>query len=150
MNSLLIIHNMELIIDSYININSGEDLYPNFNAKQPPDISILDYLKRIDSYGIDNFSTLILTFYLIQLYFDIVGTDQCTKANIHRIILSAFMISLKFNEDTTLYQQSYYARMLGVPLQELNYLETYFLTIIDFNIPIFSNAEYNDIITHLS
>ncbi len=149
MNSLLILHNMELIIDSYMNINSGEDLYPSFNAKQQPDISILEYLKRINSCSIDNFSTLILTFYIIQLYFDIVGIDQCTRFNIHRIILSAYMISLKFNEDT-IYQQSHYAKILGVSVQELNYLEKYFLTIIEFNIPILSNAEYNDIINYLS
>lgn len=149
MNYILILHNMALSIDTYININNKTNLHPEFDAKKIPYISVLDYLRRIYKYGISDFSTLILTYHLITIYLNMVGIDQCTKVNIHRLIVAAFIISAKYNEDI-LYRQSQYSIILGITLRELNYLEKRFLIIIDFNIPVLQDSDYDDIVTSLS
>ena len=44
--------------------------------------------------------------------------------------------------DEKIYRQSYYAKILGVYVAELNILEVYFLNIIDFVIPSEKKGEY--------
>lgn len=61
-------------------------------------------------------------------------------SNVHKIILSSLVISIKFNEDEY-FDNKFYAEVGGVTLNELNDLEYYFLKLIDFKVYI-EEAEY--------
>ena len=74
-----------------------------FSANSIPNISINDYLTRIQVYSGIEKSTLILSLILID--------HLCKKAeliltyyNIHRILFGVVLISIKYNEDSYYYK----------------------------------------------
>ena len=104
----------------------------NFSANSVPNISIKDYLIRIQTYSCLEKSSMILALILI---------DRITKKtnliltyyNIHRILFCAVLVSIKFNEDSY-FDNSFYAQIAGVKLNELKILEYNFLEYCDFNV----------------
>ena len=110
-----------------------------FSANSIPNISINDYLTRIQVYSGIEKSTLILS--LIQI------DNLCKKAdlvltyyNIHRILFGAVLISIKYNEDSY-YDNKFYSEIAGVKLKELKMIEYTFLELSDFNVFI-NDKEY--------
>ena len=110
-----------------------------FSANSIPNISINDYLTRIQVYSGIEKSTLILS--LIQI------DHLCKKAdivltyyNIHRILFGAVLISIKYNEDSY-YDNKFYSEIAGVKLRELKMIEYTFLELSDFNVFI-NDKEY--------
>ena len=53
-----------------------------------------------------------------------------TYYNIHRILFSAVLISIKYNEDCY-YDNKYYSEIAGVKLKELNSLEYNFIRMLN-------------------
>jgi hypothetical protein len=53
-----------------------------------------------------------------------------TEFNIHRIILSAVVLAIKYNEDDY-YSNEFYAKVGGVSLQEINSLELDAINMLD-------------------
>jgi len=103
-----------------------------FSANLIPNISIEEYLIRIQKYANMETSTLIVSLILID--------RLCQKANltltyhnIHRIIFSAILISIKYNEDNY-YDNKFYADIAGVKLKELKLLEYNFISLLHFNL----------------
>ena len=103
-----------------------------YSANSIPNISINDYLIRIQTYSNIEKSTLILT--LIQI------DHICRKAdiiltyyNIHRLLFAAVLISIKYNEDSY-YDNKFYSEIAGVKLKELKMMEYTFLELNDFNV----------------
>ena len=103
-----------------------------FSANLIPDISIEEYLIRIQKYANMETSTLIMSLILID--------RLCQKANltltyhnIHRVIFSAILISIKYNEDNY-YDNKYYADIAGVKLKELQLLEYNFISLLHFHL----------------
>jgi hypothetical protein len=110
-----------------------------FSANSVPNISINDYLTRIQLYSGIEKSTLILS--LIQI------DHICKKAeiiltyyNIHRLLFGAVLISIKYNEDSY-YDNKFYSEIAGVKLKELKNIEYTFLELNDFNVFI-NDKEY--------
>ena len=56
-----------------------------------------------------------------------------TYYNIHRILFSSILISIKYNEDSY-YDNKYYAEIAGVKLKELKSIEYSFVDLLNFNI----------------
>ena len=54
------------------------------------------------------------------------------QKNVHRLLMTAMLISVKTNDDI-FYKQSYYAKVAGLEVPELNALEAKFLQELDFN-----------------
>ena len=52
--------------------------------------------------------------------------------NIHRLLFTAVLISIKYNEDSY-YDNKFYAEIAGVKLKELKMLEYSFMELNDFN-----------------
>ena len=110
-----------------------------FSAKSIPNISIKDYLIRIQTYSGIETSTLILSLILI---------DQiCRKSdlvltyyNIHRILFCSVLIAIKYNEDFY-YDNKFYSEIAGVKLKELKVIEYTFLELNDFNVYV-NKAEF--------
>ena len=103
-----------------------------FSANSVPNISIKDYLIRIQTYSGIEKSTLILS--LIQIDHICKKADLIlTYFNIHRILFGAVLISIKFNEDSY-YDNKFYSEIAGVKLKELKMIEYTFLELNDFNV----------------
>ena len=103
-----------------------------FSANSIPNISIKDYLIRIQTYSGIEKSTLILSLILID--------HICKKSdliltyfNIHRVLFGSILISIKFNEDSY-YDNKFYAEIAGVKLKELKLIEESFFQLNDFNV----------------
>ena len=72
-----------------------------------------------------------------------------TYYNIHKLILAAFIIAIKYNEDNY-YSMQIYSKIGGVTIAELNNLEFEFLKLIKFNLfipEILYNKYYNDLMS---
>ena len=110
-----------------------------FSANSVPNISIKDYLIRIQNYSELEKSTLILSLILI----DRVCKRKnivLTMYNIHRILFSSVVISIKYNEDFY-FDNTFYAQIAGVQPNELKILEYKFLELNDFNVYV-KDTEY--------
>ena len=103
-----------------------------FSAKYIPNITIKDYLTRIQFYSRMEKSTLILS--LVQIdHFCKKANLVLTYYNIHRILFTAILISIKYNEDKY-YDNVFYSRIAGVELKELKEMEYSFLELSNFNV----------------
>ncbi|KAH3743936.1 Pho cyclin 6/7 [Pelomyxa schiedti] len=124
---------------------SDEAVSP-FEAKRGvPKISVLDYMRRIAKYC----PCAAHVFIVMCIYIDRVTRVHVmlTPTTVHRLILAAFVISMKFYSDKY-YKNSYNARVGGVDLEELNFLERSMLFMMDFNLVITPEdfQQYSDMI----
>ena len=103
-----------------------------FSGNLIPNISIKDYLLRIQNYANIEKSTLILSLIYIDRLCN-QGKVTLTYYNIHRILFSAVLISIKYNEDN-FYDNKYYAQIAGVKLKELKTLEYFFIKMLNCNL----------------
>lgn len=104
----------------------------NFNSRMLPRISLSDYIDRIHKYTKIEDSTLTLGL----IYIDRLCKRQkivLTEYNVHRIIMSSLLISIKYNEDKY-YTNIFYAKIGGLDLKQLNLIETEFLIGINFDL----------------
>ena len=103
-----------------------------FSAKSIPNISIKDYLIRIQTYSGIEESTLILSLILID-HICRKSDLVLTYYNIHRILFCSVLIAIKYNEDSY-YDNKFYSEIAGVKLKELKAIEYTFLELNDFNV----------------
>ena len=103
-----------------------------FSAKSVPNISIKDYLIRIQTYSGIETSTLILSLILID-HICRKSDLVLTYYNIHRILFCSVLIAIKYNEDSY-YDNKFYSEIAGVKLKELKAIEYTFLELNDFNV----------------
>ena len=118
-----------------------------FSANSIPNITIKDYLIRIQHYSEIEKSTLILAIILIDHMCKRSGV-LLTHYNIHRILFSSVLVSIKFNEDSY-FDNNFYSQIAGVKPNELQILEYIFLELNDFNIFV-EDIEYQQYEKHLS
>ena len=118
-----------------------------FSANSIPNITIRDYLIRIQNYSEIEKSTLILAIILIDHMCKRSGV-LLTHYNIHRILFSSVLVSIKFNEDSY-FDNNFYSQIAGVKPNELQILEYIFLELNDFNIFV-EDIEYQQYEKHLS
>ena len=104
----------------------------SFFDDEKPDISIKDYLNRINCYCKPEESTFIISLIIIDRLCcesKIILNDF----NIHRILFSSVLISIKFNEDKS-FDHKYYSSVAGISMLELKVLEMDFLKLINYNV----------------
>ena len=128
---------LNTILDKNKNVKNYKDILKKqsmmyFSANTIPNITIKDYLMRIQNYSELEKSTLILSLILID--------RMCRKSeillthyNIHRILFSSLLVSIKYNEDSY-FDNNFYSQTAGVKPNELKLLEYTFLEYNDFNI----------------
>ena len=112
-----------------------------------PSISVKDYLERLYKYTKINSSTIVM----ILIYIDRlcnINKLKLTYSIIHKLILSSMVVAIKYNEDKY-YPMKFYAKLGGISLLELNFLELYFISLINFNLFIKKELfdKYNDYIS---
>ena len=128
---------LNTILDKNKNVKNYKDILKKqsmmyFSANTIPNITIKDYLMRIQNYSEVEKSTLILSLILIDRMCRKSGI-LLTHYNIHRILFSSLLVSIKYNEDSY-FDNNFYSRIAGVKPNELKLLEYTFLEYNDFNI----------------
>ena len=112
--------------------DTNNKLIKPFLSKKIPSISIEKYLERLISHTKMEISTLIL----ILIYIDKICKNNKFRLNyfnIHKLIVTSMLVSIKYNEDDY-FSNSFYAKVGGVSITELNHLEYEFLSLIDFEL----------------
>ena len=111
--------------------NINKNIKP-FMTESIPSLSIKDYLTRLSQFTKINESTIIL----ILIYIDRIGKINkfiLTYRNIYKLILASMIIAIKYNEDN-FFSSEVYAKLGGLSVPELNYLEFQFLILIKFSL----------------
>ena len=121
----LIMENLHNIYQLYIK----SDI---FFLNHIPQISIEDYIKRIMKYTQMNISSLILAIIYIDKMCENNSYILCFN-NIHRLILSSCLLSIKFSEDIT-FHNDLYARISGESVENVNQLEYEFYVLLNFSL----------------
>ena len=103
-----------------------------FYYRHIPIITIEDYIKRIYKCTKMNLSSLINSIIYIDTFCE-MNKYVLSMHNIHRILLTSCLLSIKFNEDINV-NTKYYAEVAGIPVQDLNNLEFYFIVKIRFSL----------------
>jgi len=115
-----------------------------FHAQSTPDISVYDYILRINKYG--NFSKSVLVAALV--YIDRVLEDNpeivMTSRTIHRLLITSVLVSAKFNDDIHLGNGAF-AQIGGIRNAELNRLEVNFLKLCRFTLVVSEELYYTTI-----
>jgi len=128
---------LNTILDKNKNVKNYKDILKKqsmmyFSANTIPNITIKDYLMRIQNYSEVEKSTLILSLILIDRMCRKSGI-LLTHYNIHRILFSSLLVSIKYNEDSY-FDNNFYSQIAGVKPNELKLLEYSFLEYNDFNV----------------
>ena len=121
-----------------INLKDTKDpLYSN----KVPIIKIEDYLIRLVKYSRMEISTLILTFIYIKKFID-KENYIIVFNNVFRLIISCSLLAIKFNENKT-FKNSFYAKIAGLEVEDLNNLEYNVFSRLDFNLRVLDNEFYD-------
>ena len=118
--SSIVIQSISQILSSVISRNKALSDYDYllkkqrtfpFNAQYAPMISIYDYLERIVQYTKIEEETLMSSL----IYIDRLCNEKqimLTEYNVHRILFTACLISIKYNEDQ-IFNMKYYSQICG-------------------------------------
>ena len=104
-----------------------------FHAVRVPSVSIHDYLFRIARYFLCSPECFVISLVYIDRVMKKHSEFAICKLNIHRLIVTSMMLSVKFFDDVY-YSNAYYAKVGGVKGSEMNLLEIHFLKLIDWHL----------------
>ena len=128
-----VINNLKEIIKENIQNNQMPYVIKDkFYYSHVPGISIDDYINRIFTSTKMNISSLIMSIIYIDRFCEFNRYVLCMN-NIHRILLTACLLSIKFNEDINI-SSKYYAEVAGIPVYDLNNLEIYLCVKLKFSL----------------
>jgi hypothetical protein len=103
-----------------------------FSANSISNITLYEYLVRIQKYAVPEKNTLILSLIYIDRLCKL-GNIVLTYYNIHRILFTAILLAIKYNEDE-FFENNYYADIAGIKFCELKVIEYNFFCICEFNL----------------
>eukprot|EP00127_Corallochytrium_limacisporum_P000253 Clim_evm21s8 gene=Clim_evmTU21s8 len=105
----------------------------HFHSSCIPSIDILNYMRRFARYA----PCTADVYLYILIYFDRAlqanPSMVATLYNVHRLAITAFVIACKWSQDRY-FTNSHYAKIGGLPVEELNHLELELLQEIKFDL----------------
>lgn len=106
--------------------------YSIFSLIDLPPFSLEEYLERLDFLmGLEE-STIILALMYINSFIT-YSNIIITPLNVHKIIFTALLITVKFNQDN-IYNMQYYSDVSGIDVDEISQMEYEFLNTIKFKL----------------
>ena len=128
----------QLINDNFSNkIHNKNNYIKIFYNKYIPEIKLSEFVSKIIELTKCEFNTIIYSLILIdKLYFKGIIINEF---NIYKLLYISIIISIKMNQDK-IYNNKYYAKILGVEPKELLILETNFLILLNFDIYISNDS----------
>ena len=121
-------------------INENDPLYSN----KIPKIKIEDYITRFFTYSKIEISTLILGYIYIKRFIN-KENYIISFRNIFRLIMSCIILAIKFNENKV-YKNTFYAKVGGFDVDDLNNLEYNVFSRLDFNLRVLDEEFYQIIL----
>lgn len=121
-------------------INENDPLYSN----KIPKIKIEDYIIRFFTYSKIEISTLILSYIYIKRFIN-KENYIISFRNIFRLIMSCIILAIKFNENKV-YKNTFYAKVGGFDVDDLNNLEYNVFSRLDFNLRVLDDEFYEIIL----
>ncbi|OQR81619.1 hypothetical protein THRCLA_11547 [Thraustotheca clavata] len=140
---------LESMVQSADTIPPGYMRRTKFEAFRAPQISILDYLLRIQTYAACSPECFVLALIYIDRLHQMQGFVM-TDLNVHRVIITSVVLAAKFFDDQY-FNNAYYAKVGGVPGSEMNELEVEFLLLTNFSLHVTSETYsryYNELANH--
>lgn len=112
-----------------------------FDSITIPKVSISEYLDRIRQYTKCSDSCFVFAFIYIDRLLQNISSSKLTMKNIHRLILAAIVLAIKYLDDSY-YDNETYAKVGGVSLSEINSLESHMLFLINYNLYVDNELYY--------
>ena len=113
-------------------IYESNELSKQFEGKKIPNISIKDYLGRIQHYLDIHYSTNIIALIYMERFCEL-NKLKLGLENFHRLYFVSLIIAIKFNEDEC-YGNNYYSKVGGIQVSAFNSLETLFLKNLNYSL----------------
>ena len=139
--SNIIVHSISMTLMQLITDNKAKPHYNEklkqqakqiYTSRKLPQISVNDYIVRIAKYMKIEDSTLILAL----IYIDRISRKRkifVNEYNVYRLFFMSVVVATKYNEDKH-YSNTYYAKIGGVELEQLNQMECEFVMGINFDL----------------
>jgi len=125
------------------NFGAGPQVMANvptkFDSAYAPAVSLEQYLSRIHTYAKCSDSCFVVALIYIDRIIA-MHSFRVTALNAHRIFLASILLSAKFLDDIY-YNNSFFAKLGGISLQELNALELEVLRLTRFDLNV-SEEQY--------
>lgn len=136
-NDLIILISRMLVslisINDTLPANLSSDSLTRFHSRAPPNISIYEYLLRLSHYSSLENSMLLISIYYIDLLSNNYKNFNLNSLTVHRFLLTSTTIAAKGLCDYFCTNR-HYAKVGGVNLNELNFLEMEFLERVGWRI----------------
>ena len=132
-----IINSISLSLNKIIKSNKASGKCPKqdiFYLGFIPPISLSEYIKNLMKYSNMDISSLITSIIYIDRFCD-KNNYYLTQNNIFRILLSACLLSIKFNEDITVNYKTY-SEIACVSVEDLKNLEFYMYLKLHFSLKV--------------
>lgn len=112
-----------------------------FHTPRIPNITIRDYLLRMEKYLRCSPECFVMALIYIDRFVNRNDGYKLTRYNIHRIIITSVVLAAKFFDDEY-FNNAYYAKVGGLPCTEMNSLELEFLFLVEFSLHV-TTEEYS-------
>eukprot|EP00252_Welwitschia_mirabilis_P020592 TRINITY_DN5079_c0_g1_i3.p1 TRINITY_DN5079_c0_g1~~TRINITY_DN5079_c0_g1_i3.p1 ORF type:complete len:171 (+),score=21.67 TRINITY_DN5079_c0_g1_i3:416-928(+) len=106
-----------------------------FHGLRTPTVTIQSYIERIFKYSNCSPSCFILAYAYIDRFMQQQSEVLITSLNVHRLLITSVMVAAKFVDDAFL-NNTYYAKIGGISVSEMNRLEIEFLFNLDFKLQV--------------
>ncbi|KAK8487887.1 hypothetical protein V6N13_046013 [Hibiscus sabdariffa] len=104
-----------------------------FHGLTRPTISIQSYLHRIYKYANCSPSCFIIAYVYLDRFAQRQPSLPVDSFNVHRLLITSVMVAAKFMDDMY-YNNAYYAKIGGISIAEMNFLEVDFLFGLGFHL----------------
>lgn len=104
-------------------------------ARKAPSVSLSRYIERFATYTPATKEVFLSALIYIDRHSALTNV-ALTRNNVHRLFAASFVVASKFISDLY-YSNKFYAKVAGLPLDELNNLERSFLADLTFSLTIF-------------
>ncbi|KAG1753027.1 cyclin-domain-containing protein [Suillus lakei] len=131
--ALLIANMLERLIAHNDKIPLLPESLTRFHSRTVPNISVLDYLRRIIKWTKVEKSCLLLTLHYVDQICARMPLFTLSSLTCHRFIIASITVCSKGLCDSFC-TNALYARVGGIPVTELNVLEREFLRVIDWRL----------------
>ncbi|URD90698.1 Cyclin [Musa troglodytarum] len=104
-----------------------------FHGLTKPTISVRSYLERIFRYANCSPSCYVVAYIYLDRFLWRHPTVFLDSFNVHRFLITSVLTAVKFMDDIY-YNNAYFAKVGGISLMEMNYLEVDFLFGVGFEL----------------
>ncbi|KAH8814773.1 cyclin-domain-containing protein [Flagelloscypha sp. PMI_526] len=131
---------VELIADMLDRVTAHNDRIPlqpegltYFHSRSPPNLSIIEYLRRIHRFANVEPACLLVSLYYIDKFCARMPTFTLSSLSAHRFLITAITVACKTFCDV-IGKAALYAKVGGITLSELNMLERELLNRLEWSL----------------